>query len=72
MENLNDASQSNKINNNANETSHYVLLTVGIAVGMFGVMLRFTGDWVHLDLLANFIFIVGTIISLKAVTTILK
>lgn len=72
MENLNDASQSSKMNNNANETSHYVLMTVGIVVGMLGVMLRFTTDWVHIDLVANIIFIIGTIISLKAVVTILK
>ncbi len=72
MENLNDASQSTKINNNANETSHYVLMTVGIVVGMIGVMLRFTSDWVYIDLVANIIFIIGTILSLKAVIDILK
>jgi hypothetical protein len=72
MENLNDASQSTKISNNANETSHYVLMAVGIVVGMTGVMLRFTTDWVHIDIIANFIFIVGTILSLRAVFAILK
>lgn len=72
MENLNEASQGVKMNNNANETSHYVLMTVGIVVGMLGVMLRFTTEWQYIDLIANFTFIVGTIISLKAVFAILK
>jgi hypothetical protein len=73
MENLNDVSQNGKIHdNNANEISHYTLLTLGIVVGMTGVILRFVSDWIHMDLIANIIFIIGTIISLKAVAAILK
>lgn len=72
MENLNSAPQSTKMTNNANETSHYVLMTAGIVIGMLGVMLRFTTEWQYIDLIANIIFIIGTIISLKAVFAILK
>jgi hypothetical protein len=71
MENKNVARVANT-NNNANETSHYVLMTIGIAIGMLGVVLRFLSDWEYMDLIANFIFIIGTIASLKAVVDILK
>jgi hypothetical protein len=70
MENLNPHRATTA--NNANETSHYVLLTVGIVIGMTGVMLRFVSDWVYMDLIANIIFIIGTYFSLKAVIDILK
>jgi hypothetical protein len=73
MENLNDVSQNGRVqNNNANDTSHYTLMTIGIVVGMIGVILRFVSDWVYMDLVANIIFIIGTVISLKAVIAILK
>jgi hypothetical protein len=73
MENSNNVSQNSATTaNNANETSHYVLLTVGVVVGMTGVILRFVSDWVYMDLIANMIFILGTYFSLKAVIAILR
>lgn len=73
MENPNNnVSRVANTNNNANETSHYLLMTVGIAVGMLGVVLRFLSDWVYMDFIANVIFVIGTVISLRAVFNILK
>jgi uncharacterized membrane protein len=73
MENLNNVSDRvTTTNNNANETSHYILLTVGIVIGMIGIMLRFVVQSVMVDMVANFIFIVGTYFTLKAVFAILR
>ena len=73
MENTNkNVARVANTNNNANETSHYVLMAFGIAIGMSGVVLRFLSDWQYMDLIANCIFIIGTIVSLKAVIDLLK
>ncbi|HEY0895562.1 MAG TPA: hypothetical protein VGE15_03340 [Sphingobacteriaceae bacterium] len=72
MENLKETYNKSEHANNANETSHYVLLTVGIAVGLLGTFLRFAGTWTFIDALSNIIFVIGTAICLKAVFNILK
>lgn len=72
MENLKETYNKSVYTNNANETSHYVLMAVGIAVGLVGVFLRFAGDWSFVDMLSNIILVIGVIICLKAVFNILK
>ena len=72
MENVKETYQKSEHSQNANETSHYVLMTVGIIVGMTGVMLRFVGSWTFIDILSNIIFVIGIVISIKAVLNILK
>ena len=59
-------------NNNANSTSHYKLITVGLVVGLAGVFLRFAGTWPFIDTVSNILFAVGSIVCIKAVLNILK
>lgn len=56
----------------ANKTSHYVLITIAVIIGMIGIMLRFLGHGFWLDLIANIIWIIGILIALKAVADILQ
>ncbi|HEY1024765.1 MAG TPA: hypothetical protein VGE26_06335 [Sphingobacteriaceae bacterium] len=72
MENIKETYNKSEHANNANATSHYTLMTVGIVVGMVGVVLRFAGTWTGIDLVSNILLIVGTAICLKAVFNILK
>lgn len=72
MENLKETYNKSEHSNNANATSHYTLMTVGIVVGMAGVLLRFAGTWTGIDLISNILLIVGTAICLKSVFNILK
>ncbi len=64
--------ETHKSGNNANETSHYALMTVGIFIGFFGVIFRFLTNWTFVDISSNIILVIGVIISLKAVFNILK
>ena len=59
-------------NNNANETSHYTLMTLGIFVGFLGVVLRFLATWTIVDMVSNIILVIGIIICLISVFRILK
>lgn len=59
-------------NNNANETSHYKLMTVGIVIGLAGVFGRFVQDSSLASGIANVLVAVGSVISIKAVLAILK
>ena len=72
MENLKETYQKSNHTDNANATSHYQLLTVGIIIGMVGVMLRFTGTWTMIDAVSNILFVIGSVICIKAVLNILK
>jgi len=56
---------------NANQESHYILLTIAIIIGIVGVYLRFA-DFRYNNIIANIILIIGVGISLKAVFAILK
>jgi hypothetical protein len=56
----------------ANNPSHYILLTVAIIIGIVGVYLRFAGDAPIYNILSNIILVIGVIIALKAVFTIMK
>jgi hypothetical protein len=62
----------NKSTEEANDPGHYKLITIGIVIGMIGVFLRFTGTWMFIDAISNILFIIGTVICLKAVLRILK
>ena len=72
MENVKETYNKSEHSENANATSHYALMTVGIIIGMIGVMLRFAGTWAFIDIVSNVLFIIGIIISIKAVLNILK
>jgi hypothetical protein len=72
MENLKETYQKSEHTDNANATSHYRLMTIGIIIGLVGVMLRFTGSWAFIDIISNILFVIGSVISVKAVLNILK
>lgn len=72
MENLKETYNKSEDSNNANATSHYQLMAIGIIIGMVGIMLRFLSTWEFIDILSNIIFVIGIIISIKAVLNILK
>ena len=57
---------------NANATSHYIMLTVAIVIGMAGVFLRFAGDSFFWTSLSNVVLVIGTIIALRTVFAIMK
>ena len=56
----------------ANDPAHYKLITIGIVIGMIGVLLRFAGTWMFIDAISNILFVIGIYICLKAVLKILK
>ena len=72
MEKLTETYNKNMDNNNANATSHYTLMAVGIFVGFTGVVLRFLATWSVVDIVSNIIFVIGIIICLISVFRILK
>lgn len=72
MENLKDTYNKSEQSNNANATSHYTLMAVGIVIGMAGVLLRFVGTWTLIDVVSNILLIIGVALALKAVFNILK
>ncbi|HXI00948.1 MAG TPA: hypothetical protein VNI52_11830 [Sphingobacteriaceae bacterium] len=72
MENLKETYTKSEQTNNANATSHYTLMTVGIVIGMAGVLLRFAGTWTFIDVISNVLLIIGAAIALKSVFNILK
>jgi len=72
MENLKETYKKSAHSNNANAVSHYQLMTVGIIIGLVGIMLRFVGTWQFIDIVSNIIFVIGIVISIKAVLDILK
>jgi uncharacterized membrane protein len=56
---------------NANQTSIYQLLVIGIVVSLVGVFLRFAGDSSLLSIVSWVILFVGAFICCKAVFKIL-
>jgi hypothetical protein len=72
MENLKETFNKSEHTNNANAISHYTLMTFGITIGLAGVMLRFLGTWQFIDIVSNIIFVIGIVISIRAVLNILK
>lgn len=59
-------------NNNANNTSHYKLIVIGLIIGLVGVFLRFAGTWAGIDAISNILFAIGSVVCIKAVLDILK
>ena len=59
-------------NNNANQTGHYKLMTVGIVIGLAGVFGRFVQDSTLASGIANVLLLIGAVVSIKAVLNILK
>lgn len=72
MENLKETYNKSEHTNNANATSHYQLMTIGIIVGLVGIMIRFVSDSQIVGIVANILWVVGAVISIKAVLNILK
>ena len=72
MENSKQTSNKSERAEAANSPAHYKLITIGIVIGMVGIMLRFVTDWEFIDMVSNIIFVLGIFICLKAVLNILK
>ncbi len=72
MENPIETYKKSESTTNANNPSHYTLLTIGIFVTVLGAVLRFLADWTFVDLLSNIIFLIGVVLCLKSVINILK
>ena len=72
MSEIREAYERSNHTANANSTSHYILITIAVIIGLAGVFLRFVGTWGFIDLAANILLIIGVIIALKAVFNILK
>ncbi len=56
----------------ANDTRNYVIMTIGIFIGIIGVYFRFIGDSFFYTSVSNVIFIVGILVCLRSVFAILK
>jgi len=61
----------------ANDEKHYVLITLAVIIGVFGVYYRFAApdDTWHVatyNWIANIFFIIGIVLGLKGVFSILK
>ncbi len=56
---------------NANETSIYTQIVIGVIVSIVGVYLRFAMDSTTLSLISWIILFIGAIISIRAVFKIL-
>ena len=72
MENLKETYNKSEHTNNANATSHYQLMTIGIIVGLVGIMIRFVSDSQIVGIVANILWVIGSVLSIKAVLNILK
>lgn len=72
MENVKETYNKSESTSNSNATSHYRLMTIGIVIGLVGIMLRFVSTWEFIDILSNIIFVIGIFFSIKAVLNILK
>ena len=72
MENVKETYKRSDHTLNSNATSHYRLMTIGIIVGLAGIMLRFAGSWALIDIAANVLFVIGIVICIKAVLNILR
>jgi hypothetical protein len=58
---------------NANDTRHYVMLTVAIIIGLLGVFIRFWGpESFMLTSISNVVFVIGIYIALITVFKIIK
>lgn len=79
MENTVAERQPKKTDNNANQTHYYVSLTVAIAIGLFGVFVRFVPDVIPaldqmtflFSTVANIAVIVASYLAFKVVFAIL-
>ena len=56
----------------ANNPSHYTTITLGIVVGLVGIFLRFVADGSMITIISNVLWVVGSVICIKAVLNILK
>lgn len=61
-----------KHNNNANDISHYKLMTIGIVIGLAGAFGRFIQDSSLASGIANVLLVIGSVLSVKAVLNLLK
>jgi hypothetical protein len=57
---------------NANNTIHYVQLTLFIIVGLIGVYFRFLGDSFTYTSISNVILVIAIIFTLRTVFRIMK
>jgi len=79
MENTAVERQPKKTDNNANQTHYYVTLTMAVAIGLFGVFVRFLPDVVPalnqltfiFSLIANLAILIAAFIAFKTVFAIM-
>lgn len=58
---------------NANDTRHYVMLTIAIVIGLFGVFIRFWGpESFMLTSISNVVFVIGIYLALVTTFKIMK
>jgi F0F1-type ATP synthase assembly protein I len=69
---MEDTSNNTNRTAEANNTSHYTAITIGIVIGLIGIFLRFTGTWPMIGIISNIIWVVGIVICLRSVLRILK
>lgn len=69
---MKDSLNRNKATEEANDPAHYYQITIGIIVGMIGILLRFTGSWPMISIVSNVLWVIGVVICLRAVLRILK
>lgn len=56
----------------SNDEKNYLVIVVGVLIGLFGIYLRFFGDSLAISIIANVCFILGALICLRTVFAILK
>ncbi len=63
---------SRKTDNNANQTSHYWVLTLAIALGLAGTFLRFVHESTLMSTISNILLAIGWLIAFRIVFKIMK
>ena len=56
----------------ANNPIHYIIVTVAVFIGLFGVYIRFAGDTVIYSWIGNTFMVLGVVVALKGVFGMLK
>lgn len=72
MANTVEHKRATKTDNNANNTSHYLTLSIAIVIGLVGTFLRFVQDSFTLSMISNVLLAIGWIIVFRVIFRILK
>lgn len=63
---------SRTTDNNANQTSHYWVLALAIAIGLAGTFLRFVHESTLMSAVSNILLLIGSVIAFRIVFKIMK